>query len=259
MHTNNIHYLLYNCQVCTAKSGDCTEEKDGTKMGEKKRSYGQYCTVARALDVVGERWTLLLVRELSTGPKRFKDLLGGLPGIGTNLLARRLKALEADGIVRRATLPPPAGSNVYELTELGRALEPVVVALSRWGARLLDAPREDDDLRAGWAAMALRSALEEGAAGGRPSTYEFRIDGEAFHMRVGDGEEVEGVEAKQGSAPDPDLVITGEAEGFLAVVSGRLGPEEAVQSGALRAQGEREGDREALLAWCRHLIGPTAA
>jgi DNA-binding HxlR family transcriptional regulator len=228
-------------------------------MGEK-RSYGQYCTVARALDVVGERWTLLLVRELSTGPKRFKDLLEGLPGIGTNLLTNRLKRLEADGIVRRATLPPPAGSNVYELTELGRLLEPVTVALSRWGARLLlDAPRDEDNLRAGWAAVAMRSAIGRGAAGGRPSTYEFRIDGEAFHVRVGDGEEGERVEARQGSAPDPDLVVTGDAETFLAVASGRLSPEEAVRSGALRAEGGREEDREALLRWCQSLIGSTAA
>jgi DNA-binding HxlR family transcriptional regulator/putative sterol carrier protein len=228
-------------------------------MGEK-RSYGQYCTVARALDVVGERWTLLLVRELSTGPKRFKDLLEGLPGIGTNLLTNRLKRLEADGIVRRATLPPPAGSNVYELTELGRSLEPVIVALSRWGAKLLlDAPREEDNLRAAWAAVAMRSAIGRGAAGGRPSTYEFRIDGEAFHVRVGDGEEGERVEARQGSAPDPDLVVTGDAETFLAVASGRLSPEEAVRSGALRAEGGREEDREALLRWCQSLIGSTAA
>jgi DNA-binding HxlR family transcriptional regulator len=210
--------------------------------------------------VVGERWTLLLVRELSTGPKRFKDLLEGLPGIGTNLLTNRLKRLEADGIVRRATLPPPAGSNVYELTELGRLLEPVTVALSRWGARLLlDAPRDEDNLRAGWAAVAMRSAIGRGAAGGRPSTYEFRIDGEAFHVRVGDGEEGERVEARQGSAPDPDLVVTGDAETFLAVASGRLSPEEAVRSGALRAEGGREEDREALLRWCQSLIGSTAA
>jgi DNA-binding HxlR family transcriptional regulator len=226
-------------------------------MGEK-RSYGQYCTVARALDVVGERWTLLLVRELSTGPKRFKDLLEGLPGIGTNLLAARLKTLEGEGIVQRATLPPPAGSNVYELTGLGRSLEPVIVVLSRWGAKLLDAPREDDDLRAGWAAVALRSALGVGAAGCPSGTYELRIDGEAFHVRVRDGEEGERVEARQGSAPDPDLVVRGDTETFLAVVSGRLRFEEAVQSGALRVEGEREGNREALLAWCQSLIGPTA-
>ena len=237
-------------------------EKDGTKMGEKrseKRSYGQYCTVARALDVVGERWTLLLVRELSTGPKRFKDLLGGLPGIGTNLLTNRLKALEADGVVRRATLPPPAGSNVYELTELGRSLEPVIVGLSRWGAKLLDAPREEEDLRAGWAAVAMWSVIGPGTAGGRPGAYEFRIDGEAFHVRVRDGEEGERVEARQGPAPDPDLVVVGDAESFLAVASGRLSPEEAVRSGVLRTEGEREEDREALLVWCRSLVGPAAA
>jgi DNA-binding HxlR family transcriptional regulator len=225
----------------------------------KKRSYGQYCTVARALDVVGERWTLLLVRELSTGPKRFKDLLEGLPGIGTNLLAARLKRLEGEGLVRRATLPPPAGSSVYELTKLGGSLEPVIVALSRWGARLLEAPGEDDDLRAGWAIVAMRSAFEQGATGGRSVTYEFRIDGEAFHLRVGDGEEGERVEARQGSAPDPDLVVVGDAKTFLALASGRLSPQEAVGSGALRLEGERKEDREALLAWCQHLIGPTAA
>ena len=225
------------------------KEVDGSKVGEKKRSYGQHCTVARALDVVGERWTLLLVRELSTGPKRFKDLLGGSPEIGTNLLAARLKRLEGEGIVERATLPPPAGSNVYELTVLGKELEPVLVALSRWGARLLDDPGEDDELRAGWAAVALRSAVPAGAPNGRPGNYGFRIDGEAFHLRVG-GEDVE---VRQDTAPDPDLVVQGDAGTLLAVASGRLSPEEAVYSGALKVEGEREGDREVLLAWCRHL------
>jgi DNA-binding HxlR family transcriptional regulator len=223
-------------------------------MGEK-RSYGQYCTVARALDVVGERWTLLLVRELSTGPKRFKDLLEGLPGIGTNLLASRLKMLEGEGIVRRATLPPPAASNVYELTELGRSLEPVIVALSRWGARLLDAPREEDDLRAGWAAVAARATFKPRAMGGHPGTYEFRIDGEAFHLRTGDGREVE---VRQGSAPDPDLVVVGDAKTFLAVASGRLRPEEVVESEALRVEGARDEDRQTLLAQCLAAIVPTA-
>jgi putative sterol carrier protein len=94
---------------------------------------------------------------------------------------------------------------------------------------------------------------------GRPSTYEFRIDGEAFHVRVREGEEGERVEAKQSSVPDPDLVVTGDAETFLAVASGRLSPEEAVQSGALRVEGDREEDREALLAWCQSLVGRAAA
>ena len=224
-------------------------------MGEK-RSYGQYCTVARALDVVGERWTLLLVRELSTGPKRFKDLLEGLPGIGTNLLASRLKSLEEQGIICRDTLPPPAGSNVYELTELGGSLEPVIVALSRWGARLLGVPREEDESRAGWAAVALRSALGTGPADGRSGTYELCIDGEMFYLRVGDGGEMG---LRQGSVPDPDLVVTGDADTFLAVASWRRSLEEAVESGALRVEGEHEASQEALLAWYRHLIGPPPA
>ncbi|MBA2535095.1 MAG: transcriptional regulator [Rubrobacter sp.] len=224
-------------------------------MGEK-RSYGQHCTVARALDVVGERWTLLVVRELSTGPKRYKDLLEGLPGIGTNLLANRLKGLVGEGIVRRGTLPPPAGSSVYELTSLGRSLEPVIVALSRWGAGLMDTPREEDDLRAGWATVAVRSALAQGTSDGHPGTYELRIGGEAFHLRVGGGQ-VECVEAWQGAAPAPDLIVVGDAETFVAVASGRLSPDEAVESGALKAEGQE--DQDDLLEWCRRLIGPAAA
>jgi putative sterol carrier protein len=161
-----------------------------------------------------------------------------LPGIGTNLLAARLKALEGEGIVRRATLPPPAGSNVYELTGIGRDLEPVIVALSRWGAKLLDEPREGDEVRAGWAAVAVRSALEAGPAGGTAGTHEFRIDDEVFHLRVGDG-----IEVRQGSDPDPDLVVVGDAQTLLAVASGRMSLEEALESGMLRL----EGDTEALL------------
>ncbi len=223
-----------------------------SKKKNKKRSYDQYCTVARALDVVGERWTLLLVRELLTGPKRFKELLEGLPGIGTNLLTDRLKALEGEGLVRRGTLPPPAGSNVYELTEMGRSLEPVIVALSRWGTKFLGAPREEDDLRPGWATVAIRSATESEAVSGSPRVYEFHIDGEVFHLRVGDGE----VEASQGAAPNPDLVVLGKTETFLAVTSGELSLKEALESGALRVEGGDEESQDALVARCMAVIGP---
>ena len=199
-----------------------------------KRSYDQHCEVARALDVVGERWTLLLVRELLTGPKRFKDLLGGLPGIGTNLLAARLKALEGHGVVRRATLPPPAGSGVYELTEMGRSLEPAVVALSRWGSRLVEEPRDGDECRPAWVVMAIRSLFEPGAAGGLRETYELRIDGEAFQLRVDGGS----VEVRQGCADAPDVVVSGGADTFLALSAGRLAPGEALESGELRIEGD---------------------
>jgi putative sterol carrier protein len=107
--------------------------------------------------------------------------------------------------------------------------------------------------------VAMRSAIGRGVAGGRTGIYEFRIDGEAFHVLVRDGEEGERVEVRQGSVPDPDLVVTGDAETFLAVASGRLSPEEAVQSGALWVEGERAEDREALHAWCQSLVGPAAA
>src|SRR5947209_18910424 len=108
------------------------------------RSYDQYCAIARGLDVIGDRWTLLLVRDLLLGPKRYKDLLSGLPGIGTNLLADRLRDLEGVGLIARTVLPPPAGSTVYQLTESGQALEPPVVALGRCGARVIGPPRQTD-------------------------------------------------------------------------------------------------------------------
>src|SRR5216683_3461271 len=115
-----------------------------TKVQSRKRSYDQWCAVARSLDIVGERWTMLIVRDLLVGPKRYKDILAGLPGIGTNLLAQRLRELEAQGLVERVVLPQPAGTTVYRLTATGAALEPVVHALGRWGFQFLGAPRSTD-------------------------------------------------------------------------------------------------------------------
>ena len=212
-----------------------------------KRSYNQYCAVARALDIIGERWTLLIVRELLTGPKRFKDLLEGLPGIGTNLLTARLKDLEGYGVVRRATLPPPAASKVYELTELGRSLEAVIIALGGWGLKFLGTPpAQKDELRPAWAEVAMRSALKRAAPYGLQETYEFRIDEKAFHLRVRDGE----VEALQGPAVDPDLVVKGDTQAFLALATGQLEPKEALKSGEIRIEGDQE-----ILARCVEVLG----
>jgi len=199
-----------------------------------KRSYNQYCAVARAMDVVGERWTLLIVRELLTGPKRFKDLLEGLPGIGTNLLTARLKDLEGYGVVCRATLPPPAASRVYELTELGRSLEPVVMGLARWGLEFLGASREEDDRQPAWAVVALRSVLRPEATGGSAESYEFHVDDEVFHVWIGDGE----TEVRQGSAADPSLVVRSDTQTLLAVAAGRIETAEAVGSGAIWMEGD---------------------
>jgi len=201
-----------------------------------KRSYNQYCGVARAMDVLGERWTLLIVRELLTGPKRFKDLLEGLPGIGTNLLTARLKDLEGYGVVRRVTLPPPAASRVYELTELGRSLEPVIMGLARWGLKFLGASREEDDRQPAWAMVALKSVLKSEAKGETRESYEFRVDDEVFHVWIADGE----TEVRQGSAADPDLVVRSDTQTFLAVAAGRIEPTEAVASGAIGTEGDRE-------------------
>src|SRR5947209_19382190 len=114
------------------------------------RRYDQYCPVAHALGVVGDRWALLVVRELMQGPKRYTDLADGLPGSGTNILAARLRDLEADGVVTKKTLPPPAASRVYELTDYGLELKPVMRELALWGARSLGPPTAEDELFMGW-------------------------------------------------------------------------------------------------------------
>src|SRR3989454_7365748 len=142
---------------------------------EPKRTYKQFCPLARSLDILGERWTLLIVRNLLVGPQRYKDLLDGLPGIGTNLLAARLKDLEKEGIIQRRKLPPPAGSTVYEFTELGRGLEQPLLDLARWGMWTLRRPAENAGFRPTWGALAMKMMFSSGAAKGSRETYELRI------------------------------------------------------------------------------------
>ena len=128
-----------------------------------KRSYNQYCGIARALDLIGERWALLVIRELVLGPKRFTDLRRGLPDIATNVLSQRLRELEQDGIVTRRQLPPPAASNVYELTEYGQELVPIMLALGRWGASTLGARLPEQTLEPEWLAVALKAVFGQRA------------------------------------------------------------------------------------------------
>jgi DNA-binding HxlR family transcriptional regulator/putative sterol carrier protein len=215
------------------------------------RSYHQYCALARALDVVGERWTLLLIRELLLGPKRYTDLLEGLPGIGTNLLADRLKALEQAGIVRRAVLPPPARAPVYELTELGLELEPMVFALGRWGAHFLEPRLESDATHPGWFFVSIRATFRPELAAELRETYEFRIDGNAFNARVDRGR----ARTSEGPADDPDLVVTTDLDSFLGLLSQQLSPNEAVASARVRL----EGDESALERFVELFAWPPAA
>jgi DNA-binding HxlR family transcriptional regulator len=189
-----------------------------------KRSYNQYCAVARAMDIVGERWTLLIVRELLPGPKR------------TNLLTARLKDLEGYGVVCRATLPPPAASRVYELTDLGRSLEPVVMSLARWGLEFLGASRKEEDRQPAWAMVAVKSVLEAEATVETRESYEFRVDDEVFHVRIEDDK----TEVRQGSAADPALVVRSDTQTLLAVAAGRAEPAEALASGAIGIEGDWE-------------------
>jgi DNA-binding HxlR family transcriptional regulator len=176
-----------------------------------RKSYDQYCPVAHALDLVGERWALLVVRELMRGPKRYTDLVEHLPGIGTNILVSRLRALEEHGIVAKRTLPPPAASRVYELTEYGRGLRTVLRELALWGARSLGPP-DEEELFTGWLANAVDTVLGPIAPPGR---FEFHVGDEVASLVDG--------EAQAGPVEEPDVVVTGDPEGvYYMFVDQRL-------------------------------------
>jgi DNA-binding HxlR family transcriptional regulator len=192
------------------------------------RSYGDRCGVARALDVVGERWALLVARELLLGPKRFTDLRAGLRNVGPDMLAQRLRELEQAGVVRRRTLPPPAGSRVYELTDRGRELEPVVLALGRWGSSA-PFPAEGARLGVDSFVLALKTLFEPGD--GADSTVALEIAGQPFRARISG----ERFEVERGEADDATATIAGEP-GPLAAWLWHGGPDDAITI---------EGDRDA--------------
>ena len=201
-----------------------------------ERSYEQYCGIARALDLVGERWGLLVVRELILGPKRFTDLARGLPGIGTNILSARLKQLERGGVVRRSVLPPPAASTVYELTEYGRGLEEILLALGRWGARTMGSRRPGQGLRSEWLVVALRAFFRPEAAAGVRETYELRLSDGVFQVRVEEGR----LELAPGPAPGAALVLETDEDTLVGLLTGAVEPDQAEAAGLLRVEGGRE-------------------
>jgi DNA-binding HxlR family transcriptional regulator len=145
------------------------------------KSYGQRCPLARALDVVGDRWALLVVRELTLGPRRYTDLLDGLPGIGTNVLATRLAGLQQAGVVTKEAVPPPTAVTVYRLTEAGEALEPALAALTRWGTAHGRSPADGDALRPGWLLMRVRAAAPPTTLGA-DEVVELDVDGDVFTL-----------------------------------------------------------------------------
>ncbi|MFF3944644.1 winged helix-turn-helix transcriptional regulator [Streptomyces sp. NPDC001902] len=191
-----------------------------------RRSYDQYCAVARALDTVGERWTLLIVRELLAGPRRYTDLHADLPGVSTDVLASRLKEMERDGLVTRRRLAPPGAAYVYELTRRGGELLPVLGALAEWGAPELQDPRPTDAVRAHWAAVPLMRHLA--ALPGVPAgVVEVRLDEGAFHIELGGGTP----SYADGPAKRPDAV--------LAVPAGAVrGIAESLRDGGAEVTGD---------------------
>jgi DNA-binding HxlR family transcriptional regulator len=217
-------------------------------MPNAKRTYGDSCGIARALDIVGERWALLVVRELVHGPKRFTDLRAGLPRVGPDMLAARLRELEQAGVVRRATLAPPAASKIYELTEWGAELAPALVELGRWGSR---APLPEPPPRLGVdaAVMALETTFDADAAGWVDAVYELALGDQRFTLGVASGR-LEVTRGRPAAGVAPAASIETDTATRAAVVWHGHPIERAVADGALRIEGDLEaaGDFVGLFA-----------
>jgi DNA-binding HxlR family transcriptional regulator len=203
------------------------------------RSYEQFCPVARALELVGERWTLLVARELVLGPRRFTDLMDGLPGISTNVLAARLKELEQAGIVSKRMLPPPAASTVYELTD-DPGLGGVLAAMAAWGMTMLGAPRHTEQVRGRWLILAV--AVTSTLPGADDATYEFRVDDDVLELRIQDGR----IRPRYGPATDPAAVITTDTSTLVETTFGDLKVARAVANKRLTIEGDAAAARNLL-------------
>jgi DNA-binding HxlR family transcriptional regulator/putative sterol carrier protein len=215
------------------------------------RTYGDGCAIAQALDLVGERWALLVVRELILGPKRYTDLRRGLPNASPNVLSERLRELERAGVVRRRKLPPPAGSRVYELTDWGRELEEIVVALGRWGARSPTPPDDAPIVSADSIILALRARFDPGAAHGLRAGYELRLGEDRFWIEVADDE----IEVARGGADQADATIDTDPDTLNAVLWGGRPLADAQRSGRMTI----EGDKAAVERFVRLLPMPEPA
>ncbi|MGH3165064.1 MAG: winged helix-turn-helix transcriptional regulator [Trebonia sp.] len=198
------------------------------------RDYKQYCGLARALELVGERWALLIIRDLSVHPRRYTDLLEGLPGIPTNVLSTRLKEFERSGIIERRVAPAPQRGILYALAPAGQALEPAVLTLGRWGATQLDDPRDGEIVTPESVTMSLRATFDDGAAAGVTASWEVHAGDIVLHLIVTNGK----LESGTGPAPGgaPDLVITFKPDGlpsYQALV-------QAAKCGLVELDGRRE-------------------
>ncbi|HSD25207.1 MAG TPA: helix-turn-helix domain-containing protein [Solirubrobacterales bacterium] len=192
------------------------------------------CGIAHASDLLGQRWALLVVRELLLGPKRFTDLRAGIPDISPNVLGQRLRELEESGIVRRRRLAPPAAAQVYELTEWGRELEPAVLALGRWASRSPSFPR-DAEMGPDSLVLALKATFQPEKADGFEASYELRLGEMPFRISVKEGE----FQAARGEAEGPDALIRSDPGTIAGIVFGKDRLGRAVESGAVQIDGSR--------------------
>jgi DNA-binding HxlR family transcriptional regulator len=198
------------------------------------RSYAQLCGIATALDVIGDRWALLVLRDLLLGPLRFVDLADGLPGIGTNTLTARLKDLEAAEVIRRRLLPRPDRAAVYELTDYGRELEPILLALGRWGTRSMGRLPADVATRSRWLVAAMLAFHNEGQRVARPTTWELRLTDGPFAVRAHDTQ----LSVSAGAADTADLVVTTDDTTLHRLLTRQLSPAEATRTGLVTLDGD---------------------
>lgn len=201
-----------------------------------RQRYQQYCALARALDIAGDRWTLLIVRELVPGPRRFTDLIDGLPGISRKLLTDRLRALERDGLVVREDLPPPAARRVYALTDDGRDLAVAMAPLIAWGARRIGDRKPGENFRARWLAVGMAGLADREAASGVRESYQYLVGDSAFHFTVDDGS----IKVHDGRAQDPAVTLTADEETLADIASGTITASSAAATGALTVAGDPE-------------------
>jgi DNA-binding HxlR family transcriptional regulator len=198
------------------------------------RSYAQLCGIATALDVIGDRWTLLVVRDLLLGSLRFSDLAEGLPGIGTNTLTARLKQLEVTGVVHRQLLPLPDRGTVYELTTYGRELEPILLALGRWGTRSMGNLPPDVATRSRWLVAAMLAFHDDSRRVDRATTWELRLTDGAFTVQA----DSTNLAVSAGAPEEADLIVSTADDQLHRLLTRQLSATEAVASGVITVEGD---------------------
>ncbi|MDX6692397.1 MAG: hypothetical protein QOG15_3854 [Solirubrobacteraceae bacterium] len=200
----------------------------------KKRTYGDACGISRALDLVGERWALLVIRELLLGPKRFTDIREGLPHLSPDVLAQRLRELEQANLVARRRLPPPVSTQVYELTTRGAALEPALIELGRWGGANADPPTEGMGMSLEAHIVSLRTLFRPDLAGDMDAIVELRLGDHRYRVTVRDG----GIEAVRGEATSPHATIDTDPGTLIAVLHGHRTLADALKTGDISYEGD---------------------